>query len=968
MDTVLRGCFNCGLPADHIGMTKFHGKNDEMYQTTVQALGRVLNLAISETPLVLAESKKWLVPSYECQQLFRTSDYERHKDKNPDPVTGTCAWILDHPAYIAWRDDKQRCLLWLSGDPGCGKSVISKYIIDSLLRVAPRNKTICYFFFKEDNEDQRTVTNALCAVLHQLFVQKPHLQNYAAEVLQQNGEKMIHSVDLLWKLLEDVAAEAGEIICILDALEESTESDLDILFRKLIRFYKHAPVKPEVKFLMTSRPWQRIEDIFNDLCYQGVPVVRVACEENTEQIRRDIVLVVEHELGRLQDKRDISSDALQTLRQELTKVENRTYLWLKDVFALLNSSTQSVTEAGREKIFGTMAPALEDTYTAILNKSEDKFQARKILQIICTAVRPLSVKEMSIAITIKKGTKSLQDIDNYSEEFSKRLIRNACGLFVTVDNGEVCLLHQSAKEFLIARGNDPSRLDQEEDQQKAYNGTTNWIWKHSVSVAESNLVLAQICIWYLELGFRLMENSLRKDEFHELAKRFGLLDYSVHNWAIHFGAASNLNLHSPARLNLSLHEGEAEIFSSLQQLYSKDYRSDESFTSLHLAAYLGLDEIVAWQLLMPDIDLNKMDKRGRAPISYAAERGHGIVVQKLLEAIPSIDVNVQDENGKTALSYACEKSHEDIVKRLLTVPTIRFLNSASKNKLLSVNKFDNQGAALEFISERGKNELVDIFGSEWGTSKRKGHANMTSHNNSEQAADCMSSTNGLSKLVATSDRAIQRESETEHKDGVEFGNNEASLSAETEGLSSTNDPMGKEVVSGKTSNRVKAMSTHDDPNEDSFALSHRETGLTTASSSTAEKSNAETESTVYSSIERCENFSNEENIPRVAANRKYSSQRVSPNTGDTQVDLLSKFAEPRNGYAVGTVTPDSQDIPRWQRNRLHSVKKIKPVSSEGIEKPITHSSDNYWTFDEDVQKYWHTDSETQSVVWYDDSE
>src|SRR5882724_2259326 len=97
-----------------------------------------------------------------CQQLLRTSDYERYKDRNPFPVKGTCQWFLRHTNYVTWRDSLNSSLLWVSADPGCGKSVLSRFLADRELQ-ATRNRTICYFFFKDDNEDQKTATTALCA-------------------------------------------------------------------------------------------------------------------------------------------------------------------------------------------------------------------------------------------------------------------------------------------------------------------------------------------------------------------------------------------------------------------------------------------------------------------------------------------------------------------------------------------------------------------------------------------------------------------------------------------------------------------------------------------------------------------------------------------------------------------------------------------------------------------------------------
>jgi len=72
------------------------------------------------------------------------------------------------------------------------------------------------------------------------------------------------------------------------------------------------------------------------------------------------------------------------------------------------------------------------------------------LQVVCAATRPLSVAETFIAISIDEDDRLVKDLDVKSEDFSKKMIRNLCGLFVSVIDGRDYLLHQTAKEFLMA--------------------------------------------------------------------------------------------------------------------------------------------------------------------------------------------------------------------------------------------------------------------------------------------------------------------------------------------------------------------------------------------------------------------------------------------------------------------------------------------------------------------------------------
>lgn len=87
----------------------------------------------------------------QCHQIFRlgkhgkNESYEWYKDRVEDRVEGTCQWFLSQAKYRSWLD--QKCgILMVSADPGCGKSVLARHLVDQGL---PRDKTICYFFFKD---------------------------------------------------------------------------------------------------------------------------------------------------------------------------------------------------------------------------------------------------------------------------------------------------------------------------------------------------------------------------------------------------------------------------------------------------------------------------------------------------------------------------------------------------------------------------------------------------------------------------------------------------------------------------------------------------------------------------------------------------------------------------------------------------------------------------------------------------
>jgi len=56
-------------------------------------------------------------------------------EQGKDKLLKDCySWILDDPSFRRWRTQDDSKLLWISGDPGKGKTMMSVGLIDELSR------------------------------------------------------------------------------------------------------------------------------------------------------------------------------------------------------------------------------------------------------------------------------------------------------------------------------------------------------------------------------------------------------------------------------------------------------------------------------------------------------------------------------------------------------------------------------------------------------------------------------------------------------------------------------------------------------------------------------------------------------------------------------------------------------------------------------------------------------------------
>lgn len=201
-----------------------------------------------------------------------------------------------------------------------------------------------------------------------------------------------------------------------------------------------------------------------------------------------------------------------TLERELISMPHRTYLWLKLIFDIIRNEIDP-TSKQLKQIIGNLPDTVDQAYEKILSKSMDQNGARKLLHIVVAAIRPLTLNEMSIALAIEDHHRSYEDLDLTNEARFESIVRNICGLFVSIIDQKIYLIHRTAKEFLIAKGE--VVLDR---------------WKHSIDFEESQLLITRTCITYLMFtvfGDGLIdETTSHKSVIKELTENHGYLSYA----------------------------------------------------------------------------------------------------------------------------------------------------------------------------------------------------------------------------------------------------------------------------------------------------------------------------------------------------------------------------------------------------------------------------------------------------------
>ncbi|KAG2414604.1 hypothetical protein HFD88_003795 [Aspergillus terreus] len=681
-------------------------------------------------------------------KMLYTSPYRDRKDRNVKNVPGTCGWFTGHPRFRAWIGSIQQSLLWVSADPGGGKSVLTRHLVDEALVTAAGERTICYFFFKDDFEDQRSSTSAIASVLRQLFLAKPHLlPDSVLDRIDTDGERLAQSFDQLWSIFVSAAANpsAGEVVCIFDALDECQDNDQRPDRRRFIEavtnLYGDGRKKCNLKFLITSRPYGDIRGAFRELTDQ-MPTIHLSGEgePEVEKISREIDLVIESRVHDISKKKGLDPGERQFLQEQLTARPNRTYLWVSLTLEFIEGIPGFTKGNVRRAVHDEIPDTVDGAYNKILNRSPDQAKARRLLHIITAAKRPLSLQELSLCMALRGETQSKQDIMDETEPVRRfrHTVRDLCGLLLAIVDDKIYLLHQTVKEFLVQRQWSPS------PRTLSQNG-----WKHSLVPTESNKILSEICAWYLLAhgdgsGTNALDNYSAcywpahfreapfesQDRMTVLGSRLCTRGTSAFNFWSHIYREPEINVPidaAPLIVAVALRIQVVVRLLLETEPAQADSKDTWHRTPLSWASEYGLESIVRLLLQTGKVDPNSKDFYGRTPLHLASRNGH-VSVAKILIETGKADVHLKDRGGDTPLHFASRNGHVSVAKILIETGKVQ-VNSKNSRRETSLFQALKRGhlSVVKLLIKTGKAD-VESRDSDRNTplfyASRMGHVSM----------------------------------------------------------------------------------------------------------------------------------------------------------------------------------------------------------------------------------------------------
>ena len=182
--------------------------NARMSKLLTRLVGTLLNLIKGQ---MRSNIQRWLSPSKAQDDLYRRSfEY----------MPGSCDWVWNTSQARNFFASSASTSMIIQGRPGSGKTVLSSFIIQSLLK---REETVVlYFFCQAGDLEKREITCILRTILSQLLVVDQSLYETLDPLYTRSGRTKADSYVEVYDAISLALSKVKEtkLVVVIDALDE----------------------------------------------------------------------------------------------------------------------------------------------------------------------------------------------------------------------------------------------------------------------------------------------------------------------------------------------------------------------------------------------------------------------------------------------------------------------------------------------------------------------------------------------------------------------------------------------------------------------------------------------------------------------------------------------------------------------------------------------------------------------------
>ncbi|KAI0187202.1 hypothetical protein EV127DRAFT_499283 [Xylaria flabelliformis] len=491
----------------------------------------------------------WLAPPPFAETL------ESSKDQRQE---NTALWIFENDSFKRWKESKPRVeasvkwkklppwVLWVNGNPGCGKTVLAASVIEEFLDEEYENDqptTTCYFFFKYGDYRNSSIEAAYRSILAQILHRNRHdndlLDKFAFARIDPEGSsgQPIACLKELLGLMRICSAFFGQLSLILDGIDESDEPD------SVCSKLRDLVTTASIKLICFSRG--NVNRLHN-----WTPQTQIVSFDRLVT-NSDIRLYLTHQLEALQDDGMLpmtTSASLELLVDTLVHGADGMFLWVKLMMKYLGSpalTLRSRLDTINSVRFPEGLNVMYDRIFTLISTSRkpELDLARRVLIWLHHSVSTdggLTQRILQSAVTDYN-----EQYDVLGSDFAPAVVSVCGGLVEFTPQARFQLAHLTVKEYM---------------QERAWSRVglpVSFIPGEAAAAVE----LAAVCIQYLLVhGDRQTPQRFARSSSYDKIPDFqgSFQSYAVRHWTYHLSKAT------PSFLSQAIQDpGEAEAAAKL---------------------------------------------------------------------------------------------------------------------------------------------------------------------------------------------------------------------------------------------------------------------------------------------------------------------------------------------------------------------------------------------------------------------
>lgn len=273
-----------------------------------------------------------------------------------------------------------------------------------------------------------------------LISQQPSLVSHIQKRYDDAGKALFEDANA-WTALCEVFADilqdatlAGTYL-IVDALDECVIG----LPRLLDLIVRTSSASSRVKWIVSSRNWPDIEE---RLVNAGQ---NLSLELNAESVSAAVSIFIQHKVLELAQRKKYNNKIRDTVLNHLSSNANGTFLWV----ALVSQGLEKIPKVAILARLNDFPPGLDALYEQMMKQIRNSNYTdvcHQILALIAIVYRPITLTELTSLIHVFEDMSD--DVESIQE------IVGFCGSLLTIRKDAIYFVHQSAKDYLLAKAFD----------------------------------------------------------------------------------------------------------------------------------------------------------------------------------------------------------------------------------------------------------------------------------------------------------------------------------------------------------------------------------------------------------------------------------------------------------------------------------------------------------------------------------